>query len=332
MSSSNTVMAVFQFDADTRQLFEQIVRPLVETHTGLKYVDGASYYEPLRIKIDLISKMIEEARLVIVDISHKNPNVFIELGIAFCSKKPLILLCSKESWNGTQRKQWNKKVPFDIEGRELLIFRDENDLKVKLGRFISDSLYRTREVAVSWDFQSKDNHVKSSSEIEIFSPGEIWSASAVNQNFIISYHIKIHEVKQQDRNPDVRLYMAASPAGYPRVVNIFPWESSEIDQEKYECHLDYFSAEGADHWRLQQVSVGPKDINLIRNFDVFVSFCWPNLVFESNFFEDKVNRLYISLSSLHTKGYPLHLNQYIGFESMNSHVTVENIRVKEVFI
>ena len=332
MPTSNTVMAVFQFDDDTRQLFEEIVRPLVETHTGLKYVDGASYYEPLTIKMDLISKMIEEAQLVIVDISHKNPNVFLELGIAFCLKKPLIFLCSKESWNGPEREQWNKKVPFDIEGRDLLIFKDGNDLKVKLGRFISDSLYSTREVAVSWDSQSKDNHVKSSSEIEIFSPGEIWCASAVNQNFVISYHIKIHEVKQPDRNPDVRLYIAASPAGYPRVVNIFPWESSEIEQEKYECHLDYFSEEDGDHCRLQQVSVGPKDINLIRDFDVFVSFCWPNLVFESNFFEDKVDRLYISLSSLRTKGYPLHLNKYIGFESINSRVTVENIRVKEVFI
>ena len=63
-----------------------------------------------------------------------------------------------------------------------------------------------------------------------------------------------------------------------------------------------------------------------------VSFCWPNLVFESGFFEDKVNRLYVSLSSLRTKGYPVHFNQYIGFESINSRVTVENIRVKEVLI
>lgn len=332
MSSSNTVMAIFQFDNKTRPRFELIVRPLVETHTGLKYVDGASYYEPLTIKMNLISKMIEEARLVIVDVSRKNPNVFIELGIAYCLNKPLVLLCSRESWEGTTKKQWNKKVPFDIEGRELLIFSDENDLKVKLGRFISDSLYKTREVAVSWDSQSKDNHVKSSSEIEIFGPGEIWSASAVNSNFIISYGIKIHEVKEQDRNPDVRLYISGAPTGYPRVVNIFPWESSEMDQEKYECHIDYFPAEDGLHSRLQQVSVGPKNIELIRDFDVSVSFCWPNLVFESSFFEDKVNRLYVSLSSLRTKGYPIHFNQYIGFESKNSRVTVENIRVKEVFI
>ena len=59
-----------------------------------------------------------------------------------------------------------QKVPFDIEGRELLIFENENDLKVKLGRFVSDSLYKTREVALSWTSMTKDNHIKSSSEIQ----------------------------------------------------------------------------------------------------------------------------------------------------------------------
>lgn len=100
MARSNTVMAVFQFDRQTRQLFERIVRPLVETHTGLKYVDGASYYEPHTIKMNLISQMIEEARLVIVDISKKNPNVFIELGVAYSLGKPIVFLCSRDSWEG----------------------------------------------------------------------------------------------------------------------------------------------------------------------------------------------------------------------------------------
>ena len=332
MTSSNTVMGILKFDEPTRRLFETIIRPIVETHTGLKYVDGATYYEPLTIKMDLISKMIEEARLVIVDISHKNPNVFIEMGIAYSLSKPIVFLCSKDSWEGKTKEKWNKKVPFDIQGRELLIFDDDNDLKVKLGRLISDSLYKTREVALSWDSQTKDNHIRSSSEIEIFGPGEIWSASAVNSNFIVNYHVTIHEVRQIDRNPDVRLHLSGSRAGYPRVVIIFPWESSEIDLNKYECHIDYYPEGPDNHLRLQQVSVGSKDIDRIKNFEVSISCCWPNLVFESTFFEDKVNRLYVSLYDLRKRGYPVHLAQYIGFESLNSRVTIENIKSKEVFI
>ena len=326
-------MGIFKFDDKTRRLFETIIRPLVETHTGLKYVDGASYYEPLTIKMSLISKMIEESRLVIVDITNKNPNVFIELGIAHSQKKPIVFICSLESWEGKKNEQWNKKVPFDIEGRELLIFSDENDLKVKLGKFISDSLYNTKEVAISWNSQSKDNHIKSLSEIEIFGPGEIWSSSGVNPNFVISYRVRIHKVMVQDRNPDIRLFISANASDYPRIVNIFPWEFSEIDPQKYECHIDYFPAAiDSEHLRLQQVSVGPKDISLINEFNVFISFCWPNLVLESSFFEEKINRLYVSLSALREKAYPIHLTQYIGFESKNSRVSIDEIRVKEIFI
>lgn len=333
MAKSNTIMAIFQFDKDTRQLFETIVQPLVETHTGLKYEDGASYYEPSTVKMDLIHKMIEKAKLIIVDITHKNPNVFIELGIAYCLDKPMVLLCSRKSWESRSTKSWRKKAPFDIEGRELLIFDDENDLKVKLGRFISDSLHKTREITVGWNSKSKDNHMKSATEIEIFERGEIWSDSAVYPNFVMSCHVTIHELRNLTRNPDVRFYISAAASGFPRILAIFPWEISEIDQDKYECHIDYFpTSNHSDHERLQQVAVGPKDLTLIKDFDVSISFCWPNMVFESSFFENKVNRLYVTLSEFRSKGYPLHLAQFVGFEALHSRVSIRNIRIKEVFL
>ena len=104
-----------------------------------------------------------------------------------------------------------------------------------------------------------------------------------------------------------------------------------MDKNKYECHIDYFPSE-SDHTRLQQISVGDRNISLVKDFDIFVSFCFPNLVFESSFFEDKVNRLIVSMTDLRNRGYPVHLPQYIGFESINSRVTISNIRIKEVFI
>jgi hypothetical protein len=326
-------MGIFQFDDETRKLFETIVKPLVETHTGLTYVDGASYYEPLKIKMSLISKMIEDARLVIIDISQKNPNVFIELGIAHSLRKPIVFICSKLSWEGKKNDQWNKKVPFDIEGRELLIFKDENDLKVKLGKFISDSLYKTQEVSISWNSQSQNNHTKSMSEIEILDSSEIWSAAPINSSFLINYHVRIHENMDVNKSPDVRLHIATTPTGYPRILIIFPWEESQIDPEKYESHIDYFPLNNASsHVRLQQVSVCPQDIDRIKDFNMSISFCWPNLVLESTSFEDKINRLYVSLSDLRTRGYPIHLAQYIGFQSINSRVTIDEIKVKEIFI
>ena len=231
MQISNTCMGIFQFDK-RRELFERIIKPLVESHTGLKYVDATSYYEPTTIKMSFISRMIQDAHLVIISLSDKNPNVFIELGIAYVLKKPMVLVCSEDSWKGKRKEHWNKKMPFDIEGRELLIFKDENELKVKLGRFISDSLYKTKERAVSWLPQEKENHIKSPSEIEIFRGGAVWSDSSIHNNFIISYHVTIHQVNLIDKNPDVRLYFSSTPNRYPRIVNIFPWEFSENGQKQ----------------------------------------------------------------------------------------------------
>lgn len=329
MPGSNKCFAIFQFDDERKRIFNSIVKPLVGSHTGLTYEDATSYYEPSAIKMEFIARMIEDAKFVIIDLSEKNPNVFFELGIAYNLSKPMILLISKNSFE----KNWNKKMPFDIEGRELLIFDDDNELKVKLGRYISDCLYKTREITVSWVSQQKDNHIKSPTEIEIYKRGAIWSNVGIHPNFIVSYHINIHSVNVPDRNPDIRLYFSKDHNGYPRIVNIFPWEFSEMDIERYECHVDYFQTETpSGHIRLQQVSVGGKNLDRIRNFDVFVSFCWPNLVFESSFFEDRVSRLIVPKSDFRDRGYPIHLSQYIGFESINSRITIDKIRIKEVFI
>lgn len=338
MANVNNCMGIFQFSGvegeENKRIYNTIIKPLVESHTGLTYVNATSYYEPLTIKMDLILRMIEESRLVIVNLSERNPNVFLELGIAYCLKKPMVLLCSEKSY----KEEWESKIPFDLGGRELLIFKDDNDLKVQLGRFISDSLYTTKEITTSWISMNKDNHIKSPSEIEIFNAGEIWSNLGVNSNFIISYRVRVHKCNILNVNPDIRIFFSDKPNNYPRIICIFPWELSQIDPTKYECHIDYFLPGGNEppydktHLRLQQVPVGKKDMATISEFDVFISFCWPNLVFESSFFENKVTRIIVPVSRFRDLGYPVHLAQYIGFESKNSRVTIENIKIKEVLV
>lgn len=327
MSNTNSCMGIYPFNKEKTKIFDSIIKPLVESHTGLTYIDAGYYYEPSTIKMNLISEMIEKSSMLIIDLSEKNPNVFLELGIAYNLGKPIVLICSKYSY----KKNWKSKMPFDIEGRELLIFNDENELKVKLGQLISDCLYRTKNVTVSWVSRHKDNHIKSPTEIEIFAPGAIWSNVGVNSNFIINYHVIIHDILSKDKNPDIRLYLSHNPNGYPRIINIFPWEVSEIDLSRYECHIDYSDSPELA-LRLQQVSVANISMDRLKEFDVSVSFCWPNLVFESSFFEDKITRLIVPISDFRNRGYAVHLSQFIGFESINSRVTIDKIRIKEVFL
>lgn len=337
MSSSNTCMGVYEFNDSNISMFNTVIRPIIETHAGLIYVDAMSQYEPHSIKMDLISRMIAEANLVIVDISKKNPNVFFELGIAYSLRKPMILICSKMAFKSKGPNNWNEKIPFDIRSKELLIFEDVKDLKVKLGKYISDALFKTKLVSVSWCSDFERNHVKSSSEVEIFDRGNIWSNVGINMNFTISYHVKIKNF-DKIKNPDLRLFISNSPNGYPRIVIIFPWEFTELDKAKYECHIDYFKAEneGADqinHLRLQQVPVAKKEVKNLEDFDVFISFCWPNLVFESSLFEDGVKRLVVPISKFRDMGFPIHLSKFIGFEAINnSHVYIDQIVIKEILV
>lgn len=88
-----------------------------------------------------------------------------------------------------------------------------------------------------------------------------------------------------------------------------------------------------NHPRLQQVSVAPKEIENLKEFDVFISFCWPNLVFESSLFEDGVKRLVVPISQFRDMGFPVHLAQFIGFEAINnSHININRIVIKEILL
>ena len=328
MPVTNTCMAVYRFKPRVKQIFELIVRPLIETHTGLKYVDALSHYEPFSIKMDMIARLISDAKLVIVDVSYDNPNVFLELGMAYAYKKPIIFLCSESAFI----KNWKRKMPFDTEGKELLIFKDEKDLKVKLGKSVSDCLFKTASTNVSWISTHEKNHVKSACELDFFTDGAFWSDTSIHNNFILSYHVKVHKF-DSNRNPDLRLFFSANPNGYPRIGIIFPWEHSEIDTEKYECHIDLFQVNEPMEpgIRLQQIPVCIKKEKPPLEFDVFVSFYYPNLVFESSLFDKKIDRLVVSIQNFNQLQFPTHFKQYIGFSS-GHRISLSKISIKEVFI
>lgn len=73
---------------------------------------------------NMLSYIIEHilsARIVVANISNRNPNVFYELGIAHMAEKPTILLCRK-----------NKEVPFDLHQKYIVFYSSEADLSKKL--------------------------------------------------------------------------------------------------------------------------------------------------------------------------------------------------------
>lgn len=64
------------------------------------------------IPIDAIEEGIRKASVCLADITADNPNVWYELGFAFASGRPVVMVCSEE--------RTGKKYPFDIQHRSII--------------------------------------------------------------------------------------------------------------------------------------------------------------------------------------------------------------------
>lgn len=73
-----------------------------------------------------IVRYIVKSRIIIANIDGKNPNVFYELGIAQTLGKPTILVSNSI-----------EEVPFDLQHNRIVIYKDKDDLKIKLSKQIS---------------------------------------------------------------------------------------------------------------------------------------------------------------------------------------------------
>ncbi|MDP2786982.1 MAG: hypothetical protein Q8O79_02755 [Pseudomonadota bacterium] len=90
--------------------FQDIYKPAIEA-AGLEpyRVD----HDPgVLVPIDSIEKGIRLATICLADITADNPNVWYELGYAFASERPVVMVCSEE--------RTGKKYPFDIQHRSII--------------------------------------------------------------------------------------------------------------------------------------------------------------------------------------------------------------------
>ncbi len=72
----------------------------------------------VEVPIDAIEEGIRNAAVCLADITTDNPNVWYELGFAFASGRPVVLVCSNERTSG--------KFPFDIQHRTVITYKPES--------------------------------------------------------------------------------------------------------------------------------------------------------------------------------------------------------------
>lgn len=103
----------------------------------------------VEVPIEAIEEGIRNAAVCLADITTDNPNVWYELGFAFATGRPVVMVCSNERTSG--------KYPFDIQHRTVINYKPESPsdfdgLKAALGKKIKALLNKTealRQIAES---------------------------------------------------------------------------------------------------------------------------------------------------------------------------------------
>lgn len=109
-----------------------VIQPFDKGKFDKRYADvyepaiRAAAFEPYRVDrddgvtvpIESIEAGIRKAEVCLADITNDNPNVWYELGYAFASKRPVVMVCSEERSGG--------KFPFDIQHRSIVIYKTDS--------------------------------------------------------------------------------------------------------------------------------------------------------------------------------------------------------------
>lgn len=127
------------FDNRLQHVYHKVVKPVLED-LGFECIRGDEISET-GIIIEQVREYIEEATLVICDLTFDNPNVFYELGIAHILNKPTILIS-----------QTPANIPFDVRHYRIVSYKDE-----KLGLLdLRDEL--TKSLGKMFDFSNLEQH------------------------------------------------------------------------------------------------------------------------------------------------------------------------------
>ncbi|MFA0146340.1 hypothetical protein [Vibrio lentus] len=105
----------------------QVIRNTI-SNFGFSCVKGDDSKMSSAILSHIVSE-IASSRVVVANLSGRNPNVFYELGIAHALGKPVLLV--SETLDG---------IPFDIQSQRILTFTTENELASNLERWFIETV------------------------------------------------------------------------------------------------------------------------------------------------------------------------------------------------
>ncbi len=115
------------------QYYTEIYKPAV-TEAGLEPKRSDDLYRPSQIVQD-IWNYTKKAKILLADLTGKNPNVFYELGLAHALAKPVILVTESEV-----------DVPFDLRNLRYIVYdKNEPNWGINLKKGIINAIKETIE-------------------------------------------------------------------------------------------------------------------------------------------------------------------------------------------
>jgi len=130
--SDKTCFVVMPFDLAFDAIYENAILAAIDPIPHLSCVRADDIYGPRPIMAD-VWRSIQNADIVVADLTGKNPNVLYELGLAHATQKPVVLIA-----------QSMEDIPFDLRAIRCLVYQGDRNsrdvLKQQLTKAVSEYL------------------------------------------------------------------------------------------------------------------------------------------------------------------------------------------------
>lgn len=154
MKTGHKLFFAIPFDSATKNLYDRICRkikkqfPEITTVIGNQevgpspeYSDFASFKAQNRELTRQFVAQIIDADIVIADLTHNNPNVHVELGIALTENKNILRVTGRSV----------SELGFDIRNLEAFQYKNETELSKKIMSYL-DTFFKIKRIPISKEF------------------------------------------------------------------------------------------------------------------------------------------------------------------------------------
>jgi nucleoside 2-deoxyribosyltransferase len=172
MKPNHRLFFAIPFDPATKDMYERICDRIRNQHPSVITVIGTEEIGPSKEYSNITSfkaqnkeltkqfeSQIQKADIVIADLTHNNPNVHIELGIALTQNKNILRVTGRSM----------SELGFDIRNLEANLYKDEDELTKRIMKYL-DTFFKIKQLAISGTHPSL--YCEDSSKIKLRWNGE----------------------------------------------------------------------------------------------------------------------------------------------------------------